>query len=142
MKIQYFLINSLNSDIKSFYQSVKKCIYEGKQNIYNSKVPSKQILDSIEQYLYDFINKAKDIFKKMKYTQKINIIQQELNDHQNNSNLFLDDITSNKMKLSRDNLLLNNNFDNISIEKKILWIKTLKMKLFTYQVYVIIQVLL
>ena len=113
-----FLINSLNSDIKSFYQSVKKCIYEGKQNIYNSKVPSKQILDSIEQYLYDFINKAKDIFKKMKYTQKINIIQQELNDHQNNSNLFLDDITSNKMKLSRDNLLLNNNFDNISIEKK------------------------
>ena len=113
-----FLINSLNSDIKSFYQSVKKCIYEGKQNIYNGKIPSKKILDSIEQYLNDFINKAKDIFKKMKYTQKINIIQQELNDHQNNSNLFLDDITSNKMKLSRDNLLLNNNFDNISIEKK------------------------
>ena len=112
-----FLINSLNSDIKSFYQSIKKCIYEGKQNIYNSKIPPKQILDSIEQYLNDFINRAKDIFKTMKYTQKINIIQQEINDHQNISNLFLDDIMSNKMKLSRDNLLLTNNLNNISSDK-------------------------
>ena len=112
-----FLINSLNSDIKTFYQSIKKCIYEGKQNIYNNKLPSEQILDSIELYLYDFIDKAKDIFKKMKYTQKINIIQQEMNGHHNNSNLFLDDITSNKIKLSRDNLLLNYNFNNISTDK-------------------------
>ena len=111
-----FLINSLNYDIKSFCQSIKKCIYEGKQNIYNGKIPSKKILDSIEQYLNDFINKAKDIFKKMKYTQKINIIQQDINDNQNNSNLFLDDL-SNKMKFSRDNLLLNNNFNNISSDK-------------------------
>ena len=97
-----FLINSLNMDIKIFYQSIKKCLNERKQN--NNKLSSKQILDLIEQYLNEFIDKAKDKFKKMKCIQKLNIIKQDIN--------------KNKMKLSSDNILSNNNEYN-NINKKL-----------------------
>ena len=107
-----FLINSLNSDIKLFYQSIKKCLKEGKQ-INSNTVSTQKILDLIEQYLNDFIDKAKDKFKKMKYIRKINIIQQDINEHQDSLNVFSDYLMEeqNKMKLSSDDIFKRNNND-------------------------------
>ena len=114
------LINSLNTDIKDFYQAIKKCLYQGKQNK-NNIISSKEILDLIEQYLNDFIDKAKDKFKKMKYIRKINIIQQDINENKVGSNLLDSDFGSNKMKLSSDNIFLDKEFNNtINVNNKLL----------------------
>ena len=87
-----FLVNKLSSNIKQFYQSIKPLINQGKKISNNKKIVSNQIYDSIDQNLTEFITKAKDIFKRMKYIQKINLIQQELNNNKdlnpsNNSNI-------------------------------------------------------
>ena len=97
-----FLINNLNSDIKNFYTSIKQCLKDRKQN-FNNKISSQQTFDLIEKYLNDFIDKAKATFKKMKYCQKINMIQQEINNYQMNNS---------KMKLNSENIYLNNNCNN------------------------------
>ena len=110
-----FLINNLNYDIRAFYQSIKQCLIEGKKN--NNKISNQQILELIEQYLNDFIDKAKDTFKKMKYTQKINLIQQEINEYQNNSKYFKDELLREKINLKSEDINLNskfNNFNNIN----------------------------
>ena len=112
------LINNLNTNIKFFCQSIRQCVNEGKQNI-NNKVVSLEIFELIEENLNEFIYTAKDIFKKMKYTQKINLIQQEINDLQNNAKLHKYEMINNKMKLNSENIYLNtklNNFNNY-IEK-------------------------
>lgn len=97
------LINNLNSDIKSFYQNIKKYLKEARQNINNKSLFPQQVFDLIEQCLNDFINKAKDTFKKMKYTHKINVIQQEINNNILNNN---------KMKLNSEDIYLNSNYNN------------------------------
>ena len=102
------LINNLNSDIKSFYQIIKKYLKEARQNINNSSLFSQQAFDLIERCLNDFINKAKDTFKKMKYTHKINVIQQEINNNILNNN---------KMKLNSENIYLNSNYNNDKRDK-------------------------
>ena len=97
------LINNLNSDIKSFYQIIKNYLKEARQNINNNSLFPQQVFDLIEQCLNDFINKAKDTFKKMKYTHKINVIQQEINNNILNNN---------KMKLNSEDIYLNSNYTN------------------------------
>ena len=103
-----FLINNLNYNIKAFYLSIKQCLIEGKKNI-NNKISSQQILGLIEKYLNDFIDKAKDIFKKMKFTQKICSLQQEINEFQNNRKLFREEMINNKMKFDSKDIYLNSN---------------------------------
>ena len=107
------LINNLNTNIKFFCQSLRQCVNEGKQNLNNKEISS-EIFELIEENLNDFIYKAKDIFKKMKYTQKISLIQQEINDAQNNSKL--EEMINNKMKVNSEDKYLNskiNNFNNL-----------------------------
>ena len=102
-----FLINHLSSDIKKFYTSIKQCLDDGKQNIFQNNNLSLNTFDLIDKYLIEFILKAKEIFKRMKYMQKINIIQQELNSNQNkNQNLnmnLLNQNNNNYLKSYHDN---------------------------------------
>ena len=102
------LINNLNLDIKSFYQIIKKYLKEARQNINNNSLFPQQVFDLIEQCLNDFINKAKDTFKKMKYTHKINVIQQEINNNILNNN---------KIKLNSEDIYLNYNYNNDKRDK-------------------------
>ena len=99
-----FLINTLNKDIKVFFQSVKQCLIESKIN--NSKLSPFEILQLIEQYLNEFIDKAKDTFKKMKYTQKINILQQAIDDYQTNNNKNLNLNLKDEMLMNNRNKIL------------------------------------
>ena len=77
------LVNNLNSQIRNFYYSTKHCLNQGKQDNNKNNLTSLQIYDLINNCLEEFITKAKDIFKRMKYMQKINLIQQEINNNQN-----------------------------------------------------------
>ena len=107
------LINNLSSDIKSFYLSIKKCLNDGKQNIINKNdISSLQTYNLIDKYLFDFISKAKNIFKRMKYMQKINLIQEEINSYQNqNQNM---NINFN----NQNNFYMKSNFENKIINQK------------------------
>ena len=100
------LVNNLSSDIKLFYYSTKNCLNQGKNPIYNSKFSSNQIFDLIEKNLNEFIFKAKEIFKRMKYIQKINIIQQEMN--KSNPNTDLNSNYENKNNFIEDDNYINN----------------------------------
>ena len=103
-----FLINHLSSDIKKFYTSIKQCLDDGKQNIFQNNNLSLNTFDLIDKYLIEFILKAKEIFKRMKYMQKINIIQQELNNNQNcNQNLNMNLLNQNN---NINNINNNNNY--------------------------------
>ena len=138
-----FLINHLSSDIKKFYTSIKQCIDSGKQNIFENNNSSINTFELIDKYLNEFILKAKEIFKRMKYMQKINLIQQEINNNQNsnqnlNINLHNQNSNNNYLKSYHDNKKLidddvnipslcnntstsfniNQFFKKISIEKK------------------------
>ena len=73
------LINNLSSDIKIFYHSTKHCLNQGKILLYNNKFSSEKIFDLIEKNLNEFITKAKDIFKRIKYIHQINNIQRDMN---------------------------------------------------------------
>jgi len=73
------LINNLSSDIKIFYHSTKHCLNQGKILLYNNKFSSEKIFDLIEKNLNEFIIKAKDIFKRIKYIHQINNIQRDMN---------------------------------------------------------------
>ena len=112
-------INKLNYDIKVFYQAVKQCLNETK---INNKISPYEILQLIEQYLNDFIDKAKDTFKKMKYTQKINIIQQEIYDNQNNAKnlkILKDEFLNNKNKILVDEVYIPSLCNNTSASIKV-----------------------
>ena len=138
-----FLINHLSSDIKKFYTSIKQCIDSGKQNIFENNNSSINTFELIDKYLIEFILKAKEIFKRMKYMQKINLIQQEINNNQNSNqnlsiNLHNQNSNNNYLKSYHDNKKLidddvnipslcnntstsfniNQFFKKISIEKK------------------------
>ena len=101
------LINNLSADIKLLYHSIKHCLNQGKNSIYKNKFSSKQIFDLIEKNLDDFIVKAQDIFKRMKYIQKINIIQQEMNSsNPNTDSAYLNSNYENKKKLHDDEIYI------------------------------------
>ena len=85
-----YLINILNSDIKTFYTSLKQCLNEGKENLNNNKKSQLKILNLIEENLNNFIHKAKATFKKMKFTQKIFCINQEMYNKKNKGNNLSD----------------------------------------------------
>ena len=91
------LVNNLNSQIRKFYHSTKLCLSQGKQNNNKNNFTSLQTYDLINNYLEEFISKAKDIFKRMKYMQKINLIQQEINNNQNIDNFNEKTIYGNKI---------------------------------------------
>ena len=65
------LINNLSSHIKLYYYSTKLFIEQGKMHQYKRNISSENIFELIEKNLSQFILKAKDIFQKMKYIQKI-----------------------------------------------------------------------
>ena len=65
------LINNLSSHIKLYYYSTKLFIEQGKMPQYKRNISSENIFELIEKNLSQFILKAKDIFQKMKYIQKI-----------------------------------------------------------------------
>ena len=106
-----FLVNNLSSDIKKFYISVKQCLNNGKENIIQNNDPSLQTYDLIDKYLVEFIIKAKEIFKRMKYIQKINIIQQEMNSYQNQNQNAYKNLNNNQnsvyMKSNHENKIIN-----------------------------------
>ena len=91
------LINNLSSDIKIFYHSTKHCLNQGKILLYNNKFSSEKIFDLIEKNLNEFINKAKYIFKRIKYIHQINNIQRDMN----------------CSSPTTERIFLNNNNDNI-----------------------------
>ena len=70
-----YLINTLNSVIKSYYCITKQIIFQSKENIKN------QIdlicINNIENQLHIFIQNAKEIFSKMKQAKKQSLINQE-----------------------------------------------------------------
>ena len=70
-----YLINTLNSVIKSYYCITKQIIFQSKENIKN------QIdlicINNIENQLELFIQNAKEIFSKMKQAKKQSLINQE-----------------------------------------------------------------
>ena len=141
-----FLVNTLSSDIKSFYQSIKYFLVQGQQSVYQNKNSSKQIFDLIDQNLNEFINKAKEIFKRMRYIQKINLIQQEINSYQpqikSNQNTDSAYLTSNyENYINKSNNILNtkkitdeevyipNIYNNTSSSINIInYIKNMKLK--------------
>ena len=104
-----FLINKLSSQIRKFYLSTKQCLSQGKQT-----TPKKYAtFDLINRNLDQFLLKAKDIFKRMKYMHKINLIQQEMNNAQNQNNNF-------DFNKYNDNIYLKSNFENKIKNKKFL----------------------
>ena len=68
------LINYLNEIIKTYYNSTRQLIFESRENSQISNLYIKYF----EKNLYNFIQKAKEIFNKMKHVQKKNLIQQEI----------------------------------------------------------------
>ena len=107
-----YLINTLNSVIKSYYRVTKEIILFSKENIKNKSYL--EIINHLENQLYLFIGKAKDIFNKMKYTKKKRLISQEkdinkLNNYFNNNFFYY----SNAQNYESNN---NNNNNKISDE--------------------------
>ena len=85
-----FLINTLNSVIKSYYSITKQIIFQSKETIKNQK--DLIYINNIEKQLHIFIQNAKEIFSKMKHAKKQNIINQDNNQNQlynySNNNFF------------------------------------------------------
>ena len=112
------LVNNLNSQIRNFYYSTKHCLNQGKQDNNKNNLTSLQIYDLINNCLEEFITKAKDIFKRMKYMQKINLIQQEINNNQNVDYIHpknnYDKKIMNKKKIFDDEINVPSLFNNTS----------------------------
>ena len=83
------LVNNLNSQIRKYYQSTKFCLNKEKENNNKNNVSSLQTYNLINKYLEEFILKVKDIFKRMKYLHKINLIQQEINNNENTNDDYI-----------------------------------------------------
>ena len=119
------LINNLSSDIKIFYHSTKHCLNQGKILLYNNKFSSEKIFDLIEKNLNEFITKAKDIFKRIKYIHQINNIQRDMNCSSptteriffNNNNDNIKKIIENEVYCSK---IFNQSQRNIDNEKMII----------------------
>ena len=82
------LINYLNGIIKSYYNTTRQIIFDSRKSTKISNI----YINYFEKSLYDFIQKAKEIFNKMKNVQKKNLIQQEIEKSQSynfcNNNFF------------------------------------------------------
>ena len=70
-----YLINTLNSVIKSYYCITKQIIFQSKENIKNQM--DLICINNIENQLHLFIQNAKEIFSKMKQAKKQSLINQE-----------------------------------------------------------------
>ena len=119
------LLNHLSSDIKLFYHSTKHCLNQGKNLLDKNKFSSEQIFDLIEKNLNEFIIKAKDIFKRIKYIHQINIIQKEMNSSSpNTERFFLNNNNENKNQIFENELyysqIINKSHMNIDKNKKII----------------------
>ena len=75
-----YLINTLNSTIKSYYNITKQIIWKSKENYTNRN--NFDYIINIEKQLNIFIQKAKDIFSKMKNINKQNSIKEQKNRNQ------------------------------------------------------------
>ena len=120
------LLNHLSSDIKLFYHSTKHCLNQGKNLLDKNKFSSEQIFDLIEKNLNEFIIKAKDIFKRIKYIHQINIIQREMNSSSPNTERFFfnNNNNENKNQIFDNDLycsqIINKSHMNLDKNKKII----------------------
>lgn len=80
------LINILNDEIKSYFLATKQIILKSKEGI-NTRI-NYDYINLIEKQLYLFIQKAKDLFKKMKYVKRQNCFQQQIEKNNNNNQLY------------------------------------------------------
>ena len=80
------LINILNDEIKSYFLATKQIILKSKEGI-NNRI-NYDYINLIEKQLYLFIQKAKDLFKKMKYVKRQNCFQQQTEKNNNNNQLY------------------------------------------------------
>ena len=78
-----YLINILNSAIKSYYNITKQLILKSKENCNN--INDLENIINIEKQLYIFIQKAKDIFSKMKNIKKQDNNTNQLYNYWNNN---------------------------------------------------------
>ena len=80
-----FLINTLNSIIKSYYIITKQILIKSKENIQNKNLLEHiDYINNIENQLHIFIQNAKEIFSKMKYVKK----QSSINEQKNKNQLY------------------------------------------------------
>ena len=80
------LINILNDEIKSYFLATKQIILKSKEGI-NTRI-NYDYINLIEKQLHLFIQKAKDLFKKMKYVKRQNCFQQQTEKNNNNNQLY------------------------------------------------------
>ena len=106
-----FLINKLNSEIKTYYKLSKSIL----NNVKNENVQDNAMqtaFNNLENYLNNFINNVKQIFKNLKFIRKKNIILEELNSPLYKSNFFglnnNNNYCSKHFKTQSDVLLKNN----------------------------------
>ena len=113
------LINNLNLHIKLFYYSTKLFLEQGKIPNFKRNISTEHIFDLIDKNLNQFILKAKDIFQRLKYFQKMNAIQQknknqyflQVNPNTDNMNKSY---MLNKKKFFDDEIYIPSYCDNIS----------------------------
>jgi hypothetical protein len=113
------LINNLNLHIKLFYYSTKLFLEQGKTPNIKRNISPEHIFDLIDKNLNQFIFKAKDIFQRLKYFQKMNMIQQKnKNKYFNQINPSTDNMNKsyilNKKKFFDDEIYIPSYCDNIS----------------------------
>ena len=77
-----FLINILNSQIKTFYKSMKNQINIGKNNNNDTRSICKNY-DNMNEILNQFIYNAKESFQNLKMTRRRKIFEEELHSYSN-----------------------------------------------------------
>ena len=101
-----YLINTLNSVIKSFYYITKQIIFKSKEDRKNKN--DLEYINNIEKQLSIFIQNAKEIFSKMKNVKKKNLLNQE----KNNGNQLYNYCNNNFFYYSQAPLLTNTQYIN------------------------------
>ena len=101
-----YLINTLNTVIKSFYSITKQIIFKSKEDMKNKN--NLEYINNIEKQLSIFIQNAKEIFNKMKYVQKRNLLNQE----KNNGNQLYNYCNNNFFYYSQTPILTNTQYTN------------------------------
>ena len=79
-----FWINTLNSQIKTFYKSMKNQINIGKNN-YNDIQSNLKNYDNMNEILNQFIYNAKESFQNLKMTRRRKICEEEFHSYSNNN---------------------------------------------------------
>ena len=80
-----FWINTLNSQIKTFYKSMKNQINIGKNN-YNDIQSNLKNYDNMNEILNQFIYNAKESFQNLKMTRRRKICEEEFHSYSNIGN--------------------------------------------------------